>query len=112
MSAQGVDVKEAQRVIALFSDAAKLSKRADGNEDILVPSRFVGKLLLSAARPLGLLDPEALVATAPTAAKGDVGVPIGMLVRWWFDDVWPRKGEREKAAAEEEPVAVADEATA
>ena len=98
-AAEGVDVMEARRVIAIFSDAAKLAKRSNGDEDLLVPSRAVSKLLLSAAQSLDLLDPSVLVATAPTASKGEVGVPMGDLVHWWFECVGPRKGESAAASA-------------
>ena len=68
----------------------------------LVPTRTLKKVLLSAMAPLQLSNAAALAATAPAAAKGTDGVAVGVLVRWWLAEVWPRHGEKDTKEVKEE----------
>ena len=94
-AAAGIDVAESRRVIRIFAAAASGARAASTAEPQLsLPSRSVGDALRTALLPVE--DPS-LVARVQTAATGGAaggdggaGVPIGKLVRFWHEAVWPK----------------------
>ena len=92
-AARSVEVIESRRVVDLFSAAVRHPRRGSIQAgvmppELLVPSGSVKALLREALAPI---EDDELLATLGGA---DGGVPLGALVRFWFDAVWPKHGAK------------------
>ena len=106
VAAKGVDGAEARRLVAALApyaeDAAATGSDSADEWEVYLPQTALTPALRAALPP----NAEAvLLATAPRAAAGARGVPIGEVVRWWFESVWPAlrgaRGRRASGGSEE-----------
>lgn len=107
VAARGVDAAEARRLLAALApyamDGSTLKgggagkKKGgqqqhaqaadDGDVEMYVPSASL-HVALRAALPSS--EDSSLLSSAPSPPKGTRAVPLGTLVLWWFECVWPQ----------------------
>ena len=100
MGARGLDADEARRVLTLLSEYAVDGHVSSVTVDGKLPDAMQGGwpelVLLEKSVPgvlRQLLEPvsdDALLDRAPQPSIGSNGVPIGKLIKFWFDVVWPK----------------------
>ncbi len=108
-AARSIDLAEHRRLLGLLAPRALPpddSRRGDAPPTaVLLPASAVRGALAEALLPL---EDAALLAEAPRAHKGTAGVPIGRVVHFWFEHVWPKhhealEAQRDKEGADVEP---------
>lgn len=102
-AARGIDVAEMRRLVAILGRQAVLTKQErPGGEsvvsDLLIPSKAARALLAEALAPH---EDAPLLSKAPRG--GSHGVPMGSLVHFWFERVWPKWAAEITAPASADP---------
>ena len=87
-AARMVDLAEHRRVL-VFLMVRVLPPDDAAPTEMLVPAAMVRTALGEALLPL---KDNALLNEAPKARKGSAGVPIGRVIQFWFERVWPKHG--------------------
>ena len=87
VAARGVDVAEARRLLTVLGECAVDGEGDRGAPELLIPPRMVMGALHKALMPI---SDDTLLARAPKPSASGRGVPLGALVKFWFDAVWPK----------------------
>ena len=89
LSAKNVDVTESRRVIAFLAAHAQPASYPNHQaSEMCIPPSDMHVVLSEALLPV---RDEELLAGAPQPVGDCIGVPIGMVVKFWFDQVWPKR---------------------
>ena len=91
---RGIDLAESRRLLALLQPRALASddprRGAAKPTEVLIPLPAAKAVLAEALLPV---EDAELLAGAPKPTKGTGGVPIGPLLHFWFEHVWPKHQE-------------------